>query len=193
MTGSGKTAALHALKDAGEQILDLESFANHRGSSYGKLGIASPQPSTEHFENEIGMHLVKMDLNRPIWVEDESHLIGSCHIPSSLFDQMRIAPLILLDVPRPERVKRLLSDYGNAPAEQLIAATLKIGKQLGGQRKKEALTAIEQGRLDQAIEIVLEYYDASYRYSLMSRTQPIKKLSSRMLAPIEWAKEFYDN
>src|SRR5580765_5852696 len=34
-TGSGKSEILRALKDRGEQILDLEKLANHKGSAFG--------------------------------------------------------------------------------------------------------------------------------------------------------------
>lgn len=50
MTGTGKTDILHALAQQGEQILDLEKLANHRGSSYGNLNLL-PQPRNEHFHN----------------------------------------------------------------------------------------------------------------------------------------------
>jgi tRNA 2-selenouridine synthase len=48
MTGTGKTEILKALAAKGEQILDLEQLANHRGSSYGSLGQL-PQPTNEQF------------------------------------------------------------------------------------------------------------------------------------------------
>lgn len=45
-TGSGKTEVLHALRRKGEQVLDLEGLANHRGSAFGAVG-QPPQPSNE--------------------------------------------------------------------------------------------------------------------------------------------------
>jgi tRNA 2-selenouridine synthase len=51
-TGSAKTRVLHALAARGEQVLDLEDFANHKGSLLGDLpGV--PQPSQKHFETRI--------------------------------------------------------------------------------------------------------------------------------------------
>ncbi|MBK9558013.1 MAG: hypothetical protein IPO47_19820 [Bacteroidetes bacterium] len=49
-TGSAKTAILQALQQQGEQIIDLEKLANHKGSAFGQLG-EDPQPSSEYFEN----------------------------------------------------------------------------------------------------------------------------------------------
>ena len=48
-TGTGKTEVLHLLKASGEQILDIEALANHKGSSFGALGML-PQSNQEHFE-----------------------------------------------------------------------------------------------------------------------------------------------
>jgi len=51
-TGSGKTEILHELAKQGEQVIDLEALANHKGSSYGAIG-QEPQPSSEQFENKL--------------------------------------------------------------------------------------------------------------------------------------------
>jgi len=37
-TGSGKTDLLHQLEKRGEQVVDLEGLANHKGSAFGALG-----------------------------------------------------------------------------------------------------------------------------------------------------------
>ncbi|WP_416670847.1 tRNA 2-selenouridine(34) synthase MnmH [Egbenema bharatensis] len=44
MTGAGKTVILQELAVRGAQVLDLEALANHRGSSYGNLGLP-PNPA----------------------------------------------------------------------------------------------------------------------------------------------------
>ncbi|MBS0656079.1 MAG: tRNA 2-selenouridine(34) synthase MnmH, partial [Verrucomicrobia bacterium] len=98
MTGSGKTEILHELAGLGEQVIDLEGIARHRGSSYGYMDAAQ-QPSNEQFENELGMALRKQDLTLPIWIEDESRMIGNCVIPNGLFQAMQQAPLVVVDCP----------------------------------------------------------------------------------------------
>ena len=45
-TGAGKTEVLTQLAEMGEQVLDLEHLANHRGSAFGGLGLP-PQPGTQ--------------------------------------------------------------------------------------------------------------------------------------------------
>ena len=52
MTGSSKTYILKYLNKMGQQVLDLEGLANHKGSAFGALGQL-PQPSTEQFSNML--------------------------------------------------------------------------------------------------------------------------------------------
>lgn len=107
MTGTGKTNILAALSAQGEQVLDLEAIANHRGSSYGALGLP-PQPSTEQFENLIAMQWSKFDRDRPVWIEAESRGIGRCRVPIGIFNQMKQAPILQVVRPRSERLALLV-------------------------------------------------------------------------------------
>ena len=70
LTGAGKTDFLKMLDAADEQIIDIEGLANHRGSSFGALGLGQ-QPTTEQFENRLFAALDQLDPQRRIWVEDE--------------------------------------------------------------------------------------------------------------------------
>lgn len=187
LTGSGKSVVLQELRKQGEQILDLEQLACHRGSSYGHLNMP-PQPTIEHFENEIAVALSSLDLARPIWIEDESRMIGRCKIPDPLFQRMLASPLFYMECGLEERIERLALEYGTMDACLLIAATKSLSKRLGGGRTQEAVSLIEQGRLQEAIALTLQYYDTSYQYSLMKRAHPCQKLQGSKLSPEEWAK-----
>jgi tRNA 2-selenouridine synthase len=167
-TGSGKTAALHELARRSEPVLDLEGLANHLGSSFGSLG-QPPQPTQEQFENDLAMALAKLPDDRPIWVEDESRTIGGLGIPAPFFEQMRAAPLLVLDVPQAARVQYLAADYGRHDAGGLAAAVLRLRKRLGGLVTKEALGAIADGDMPRMVELVLTYYDKAYGYGLTGR------------------------
>ncbi|HEY4799719.1 MAG TPA: tRNA 2-selenouridine(34) synthase MnmH, partial [Bacteroidia bacterium] len=74
-TGSGKTEILQKIKEQGEQVIDLEKIAHHKGSAFGSLG-EEPQPAYEQFENDLSFAWSKMDLSKRIWLEDESRNIG---------------------------------------------------------------------------------------------------------------------
>lgn len=165
MTGCGKTTILHSLKAQGEQILDLEELAVHRGSSFGMLGLP-PQPSNEQFENEIAMALAKFDLCKPIWIEDESRQIGACKIPDPLYVGICTSPLYLIERPLEERLANLQHTYWNQPRQELIAATQRLHKKLGSVRTREIIMAIEKNDLHTATLQLLNYYDASYRHQM---------------------------
>lgn len=186
LTGSGKTAILHSLRDQGEQVLDLESLACHRGSAYGMHGLP-PQPTTEQFENKIAMELSMFDSTRSIWIEDESRLIGRCHVPRPLFLQMRQSPLFLVERPYSERIAQLQSDYFNADLGLLVDATERISKKLGGSCTKDVIQSIRQGKLLDAIEKILRYYDATYSKGLKERQQPQWVLTASSFSSSDWA------
>lgn len=160
-TGTGKTETLNLLRMSGEQVIDLEGLANHKGSSYGGIG-EDPQPTTEQFENLLWSALRERARDRPTWVEDESGMIGRVKIPDSFFAQMRNACLYFVEMPREERAVRLVGDYGKFPKEELAAATLRIEKRLGPQHCKAALEALEAGDLFSVAMITLTYYDKTY-------------------------------
>ncbi len=185
LTGSGKTDILVALKAKGEPVLDLETLACHRGSSYGHLNMP-PQPTYEQFENEIAQILSHCDA-RPIWVEDESRMIGRCKIPDPLFQQMQEGGFVFIDCPLEERLERLFQEYGRIDAASLIAATRSLSKKLGGQRTEEAAALIEQGRIKEAIALTLDYYDASYQFGLKKRLK-CQKFHQKQLSPDDWAQ-----
>lgn len=172
-TGSGKTDILHELARQGEQVIDLEALAHHRGSSYGSIGQL-PQPFTEQFENALFSQWRYMDHSdessqRRIWLEDESRSIGSCFIPMPLWQQMRVAPVIFVDVPKAVRVKRLVAEYTGIDHNLLVEATERIRKRLGGKVTKEALDALTRQDYATVADLTLDYYDKAYVHGLSQR------------------------
>ena len=176
-TGSGKTELLHQLRARGEQILDLEGLAHHKGSSFGALGEL-PQPSSEQFENDLHLEMSKLDLSRTIWLEDESKNIGKCSITNDLWANMVKSPLIVIDIPLEVRVKRLVKDYGEMPAEGLEDAIRRIERRLGNEAMKDALRNLEERNFAEVARISLRYYDKAYDHSLaIKETKDITFLS----------------
>ncbi|MET1115559.1 MAG: tRNA 2-selenouridine(34) synthase MnmH [Comamonas sp.] len=118
-TGSAKTRVLHALAAQGEQVLDLEGYARHKGSLLGQLpGIA--QPSQKAFETQLADQLEALDLTRPVYIEGESPRIGRIALPLTLVERMRNAPCIEVEATPEARLDYLLRDYAylgdDAPA-----------------------------------------------------------------------------
>jgi tRNA 2-selenouridine synthase len=167
-TGSGKTEILHALKQNGAQIIDLEGLSHHRGSSFGALGM-EPQPSQEQFENRLFEELNALDASKTIWIEDESRTIGSKVIPEGLWTQMKNAPMVEVHRTDDERMAQIILDYGHFDMEVLKVAMARIGKRLGPQHVKQALIHLDQHEISEAFAIALKYYDRAYAHLLSKR------------------------
>ncbi len=169
-TGSGKTDVLKAMEKSGEQFLDIEGIAHHKGSVFGPLG-QEPQPTNEQFENNLADAWRKFDFDRPVWVEDESRHLGFCGIPDPLFQQMRQAPLVKMMVPKTEREKRLVREYGDFEHHALLEQLVKIRERLGGQHLNEAIQALENDDLLTVASLTLRYYDKAYAHGASQRPQ----------------------
>jgi tRNA 2-selenouridine synthase len=111
-TGTGKTRLLHALAEAGEQVLDLEGLARHRGSLLGALPDL-PQPTQKAFDTTLAALLSTFDASRPVFVEAESRRIGRISLPTTLLDAFRAGRCVRITAPLDTRVKFLLEDYGH--------------------------------------------------------------------------------
>jgi tRNA 2-selenouridine synthase len=211
-TGSGKTRVLASLRARGEAVVDLERLAAHAGSVFGAVSrphfqaldaatgpapdadalLLGHQPSQEAFEN---MLFDEIDALRPrlrsnsnrrgglLWLEDEARTVGRRGIPPALLEQMRLAPVHLLQVPLEQRVRHALDDYAGAPPEALVAGTRRLAKRLGHERAKEAERLIMTGDLEAAARTLLAYYDRAYQLALLAK----KKSSDAVvaLAPTE--------
>jgi len=165
-TGSAKTHILHCLKQLGEQTIDLEGLASHKGSAFGKVG---EQPSIEQFENNLFWEWKDLDYSKPIWIEDESHRIGLVNIPMNFFENMRSSPVVFLDIQRNERALHLVEDYPLDDKEMLAESISRISKRLGGVDTKRAQAHLEANEFYEVALITLKYYDKYYLRGLNNR------------------------
>jgi tRNA 2-selenouridine synthase len=181
-TGSGKTDILHRLEKMGEQILDLESLAHHKGSAFGALGEI-PQPTTEQFENDLCQKLNGLDRTSRIWIEDESRNVGKCVIPGAIYLKMKEGRILFLDIPRELRARHLVKHYAGFEKEELKACVLKISKRLGGDRTKEALDSVHRADFYSTAMITLQYYDKAYMFSLEKNHKEHEVIPSDRIEP----------
>ncbi|HAC29259.1 MAG TPA: tRNA 2-selenouridine(34) synthase MnmH, partial [Marinobacter hydrocarbonoclasticus] len=146
-TGTGKTRVLMQLPNP----VDLEGLANHRGSSFGRQ--VTPQPSQIDFENRLAVAMLKArhQVGGPIYLEDESRLIGRCALPETLRARMSESPLLILEQAMEERIAIIRADYVEGMLasyrardgedagwlnfrDYLLSAIDRIRKRLGGER-----------------------------------------------------------
>jgi tRNA 2-selenouridine synthase len=176
-TGSGKTYILGELQKLGEQVVDLEAIANHRGSAFGSLGKGE-QPSQEYFENLLASQLFELDPNVQVWMENESRLIGKVRIPNSIYDFICSSLLIDIDVPILVRKKIILDEYGQFPVADLIEKTELLSKRMGPQNVKSAVIALNENNFDEWLNLMLCYYDKTYgRNSIEDKNKLIKSVT----------------
>ncbi len=172
-TGSGKTEVLAELKAMGEQVIDLENLAHHKGSAFGSIGEAA-QPTTEQFENDIYHAFLQLDPSRPVWIENESQSIGRAHLPEGLWNQMRRSRLFAIEVDQDCRLDRILHDYSQTEdVFSLKVCFEKIQKRLGGLDFKLAMEALDKHDLRTAAALALKYYDKAYRFQLANWPAPM--------------------
>ncbi|MDB5197190.1 MAG: mnmH [Flaviaesturariibacter sp.] len=181
-TGSGKTEILHALREKGEIVIDLEALANHKGSAFGNIGMPE-QPTQEMFENQLALELHKLRTDSdedssgarpnsylsPIWIEDESQRIGLLNIPHPLWKRLRQSPVHFLDAPFEERLRHIVAEYGTLDKVRLAEAISRITKRLGGLQTKQALQYLEEEAVTECFSILLSYYDKHYQKALQNR------------------------
>ena len=188
-TGSGKTHVLHALRELGEDVLDLEGLAHHKGSSFGALG-EDPQPSTESFENRLFAALHAIPAGRTVWVEDESRMIGTVCQPDVFYDRLTSAPVVELRQPEAWRVQNLVDDYAAYPQDQLAAAFTRLRKRLGGQHLTTALEALGRGDYPTAARVALVYYDKTYaHYAARKAASDVTVMEATEPDPVRIARQ----
>jgi len=173
-TGSQKTEILLAMRALGAQVLDLEGAAGHQGSSFGNV-LSQGQPSTEHFHNLLYEEARYFDCSKPIWVEDESYMIGRVALVSSLYGIKEKSAHYHIQIPDEARLDHLVKGYGEVHKKGLISATEGIRKKLGNERADEAIGFIQEGRLREAAQIALHYYDKQYQRALDNKKALIKE------------------
>lgn len=190
-TGSAKTVLIRELAGG----IDLEGFAHHRGSSFGRR--VSVPPSQAGFENALAVALLHQRLDAAgatLFLEDESRQIGPVTVPQDLHRTMKAAPLVIVESRFEERVDRILTEYIHEDLSDWLAADpehgfvrfgralhdglTRIARRLGGDRHRTA-----EGLLHAALErhrqegdthahrawialLLHEYYDPMYEYQL---------------------------
>lgn len=166
-TGSAKTRVLEALAARGEQVLDLEHCASHKGSLLGGLpGV--PQPSQKRFETLIATVLESLDLSRPLYVEGESARIGRVALPVPLVARMRAAHCIEVEATPEARLDYLLRDYAYLADDRGgLAETLGRLKEMQGKETVQRWQAwAETGDLPPLFaELMALHYDPHYERS----------------------------
>jgi tRNA 2-selenouridine synthase len=166
----------------------LEGLANHKGSAFGALG-QNEQASQEQFENNLAGALFHISAANPFfWIEDESQRIGTNMLPITFFKNIRNSICYFIDIPFESRLQFIVVAYGKFPIADLIAATLRIQKRLGGLETKTTVNCLVENNIDAAFSILLKYYDKVYLKNIENAAIPkfkIEKIEAPEVNPIQ--------
>jgi len=169
MTGSGKTRALQEIGKLGEQILDLEGLAIHRGSVLGNEPNIE-QPSQKGFETALWNALRSLDPSKPVLVESESKKVGGLHVPDALMEKIRNGACIELRSSTKTRVSWLIHEYHHFLTDtdnfkqKLGLLTAHYGKV----QIAKWSDAIDAGNFTELVEeLLIKHYDPSYLSSIV--------------------------
>ncbi|GAB1545413.1 tRNA 2-selenouridine(34) synthase MnmH [Scytonema sp. NUACC21] len=172
LTGSGKTHILQRMRlNPDAQVLDLEALAKHRGSLLGEEwdGQASPQPSQKYFESLLLQQLQSFNPNQTVWVESESNKIGQVYLPQSLWEKMKQASCVEIQIPLAARVQYLLQEYPHMTTHPYIlkAKLEKLKSRYGKEKLREWYRLIDAEKWETFVENMLDFhYDPTYRKSM---------------------------
>lgn len=176
-TGVGKTRLLRKLEAMGEQVLDLEELAAHRGSVFGWVGEAA-QPSNEQFLNNVALSVAGLDSTRWVFAEDEGRHVGRVHVPDALYDALRQAPLVIrVQCSRDSRLDLLVEDYASGHAqstsdwhERMKASVAQLTKRFGSENVSKVVDALDAREWRHVADLLLPYYDKLYDKHIKNET-----------------------
>lgn len=172
-TGCGKTSLLQYLKRSGEQVIDLEALARHRGSVFGAVS-PGPQSTPAQFLNDLSLDWSRFDPHRPTFIEWEADYIGELQLPKFLIEAMQWAAGIRLEVAEEERVQQILADYGTLTDHTIATAVLKLTQRLGKARVDKLLELLYQNRRPEVVADLLDYYDSGKHYRMQDAFPAIR-------------------
>lgn len=163
-TGVGKSELLQTLARAGEQVIDLEALAEHRGSALGQPPDCR-QPTQKTFENRLAGQLHGLDRKRAVYIESESRRVGAIHVPSALVKAMRQAECWRIEAGLEARVEYLQRAYSHFISDaDALRQALDLLIPFHGRKKIEAWLAMAHRGETAAMvaELLRGHYDPSY-------------------------------
>jgi tRNA 2-selenouridine synthase len=166
-TGSAKTRILEALQQQGEQVLNLEALACHKGSVLGDLP-GQAQPSQKGFETLVLDAICQFDPARPVYVESESKRIGQLRVPDAVFQGIQDGHWLRVQASMEQRVQFLLRDYDYFLSGPELEQQLQRLKESCGGEAIARWKALAQAKDFSVLvaELLAQHYDRFYLRSM---------------------------
>ncbi len=196
-TGVGKTRILSELKKQGYPVLDLEGYANNRGSMFGDIGL---QSNTRKKFDSLLFNDLKESKSKLMLIEGESKRIGNIYLPNALITNMDKGVHLNLTTTMEQRISNILNDYGlnrgalsDDEKEIIIGKILNLKQKLGSDTVQDLIFLVKSNKYQKVVEHLINYYyDPLYQYK-ENQYQNIKELSyETMDEGVELVKESYN-
>jgi len=165
-TGVGKTEILKQLECDGFDMLDLEGFANHRGSLLGTVGLGKTT-SQKSFESKI-YHMLKGAKSSLVFIEAESKRIGNAMIPDFVFEKMKKGIHLFIDADIEFRTKLIVKEYTRFENcnEEIIECLKRLEKYLGEKNVDRYCQSVLKSEYDEVVsELMVKHYDPMYMHT----------------------------
>lgn len=162
-TGTGKTQLLQLLEQKGLDVLDLEGYANHRGSLLGDVGLPG-KVSQKKFDALVFEKLRRRKSNY-ILIEAESGRIGNVIIPQYMHNKMKQGIHIMVEGSLEARAQRIVDEYivNENSKQEILDALEKLERYMGGKRTENIRELVKtEDYLEAAKELMLIHYDPLY-------------------------------
>lgn len=164
MTGTGKTFILHKLKERGYPVLDLERYANHKGSVFGALSGDAPH-NQKMFDALLFDDLLEMKGSHYFIMEGESKRIGHVVQPPELYDKKMKGIHIRVQGSIEKRAERIYEEYVAGQKDfkvfkERVEDALKwIIKRINPlEIRREIINALETENFQKMIHLLMIYY-----------------------------------
>lgn len=162
-TGTGKTQLLQQLEQKGLDVLDLEGYANHRGSILGDIGL--PEKVSQKTFDALVFEKLRRRKSNYVLIEAESGRIGNIVIPQFMHSKMKEGIHIIVEGSLEARAKRIVDEYivNDNSKQEILDALDRLVKYMGA-KKTESIRGLvqEENYLEAAKELMLIHYDPLY-------------------------------
>lgn len=164
LTGTHKTYIIRRLEEDGIKVLDLEKYANHRGSIFGSVGL-NEKVSQKMFDSYI-YEAIKDYPDAMYITEGESRRIGDIVLNEKLYSKMLDSDKILIEASLDERAKNICEDYLPSENKEEIIETFEEFKKFISKERYEKYTAmLMEGEYTELIKDMMKsYYDPKYSF-----------------------------
>ena len=161
---------LRALREEGQQVLDVEGLAAWR---HGPLSQpAGMQPAQAWFESQLLRAIREFDPRAPVWAGELGQRAGNLVLPGALRDALAIAPALALRVDLLERVRQWRKDEPMLAGEAaVVVEAVDTATSLLDARAMARWQALARRGLTDALlaDLLSEHVDPAYDEDVAQR------------------------